>query len=490
MNDKPDVLVIGAGIVGACCALELARRGRSVTVVDRGEIGGACSYGNAGWITPCFALPLPLPGMFWKSLHWLRDPASPLYIQPRFSPALIRWLTRFVFSMNTRLMQRSVAALTALARHSLEAFRQLDAENPGAFGFKQNGLLMVAETEAGRRDASQALALVAPHGIVGRAVSRREISGLEPAVKAAGFVGGVFFPEEAHAQPFATVQTVAERAARLGAVMLPKTEVFDFACRGGRVESVRTTRGLFQPRQIVLAAGSWSALLARSMRLRLPLLAGKGYSVVVERFAPAPSIPIMFLETKVAVTPHKDSIRFAGTLELVDLDESITARRVDAILRAARKILTVPEQVRVIEVWRGLRPCTPDGMPIIGRPREFENLVIATGHQMLGLLTAPGTGRLAADILTANHRRLIRTHSAPRNFEVRHKAMNKNGAVARISFAGACLRENGGRVLRRRLPAPAPPQACPKSQFPSFWKTNAEVSSWPLLKNIFPPLAS
>src|SRR5262245_45645630 len=123
-----EVLVIGGGIIGMACADELARRGSAVTVIDRGEIGHGCSYGNAGWITPCFALPLPMPGMFWKTIGWLIDPDSPLRIQPRFNLDLIRWLTRFCFSMNERQFQRSAAALIALSKYSLDAYQQLDSE--------------------------------------------------------------------------------------------------------------------------------------------------------------------------------------------------------------------------------------------------------------------------------------------------------------------------------------------------------------------------
>src|SRR3954469_15476189 len=121
MDKQQDIIIIGGGVIGMACAYELSSRGAQVTVIDRGEPGFGCSYGNAGWITPCFALPLPMPGMFWKTIGWLMDPDSPLRIQPRFNFDLIRWLTRFCFSMNERLFQRSVAALIELSKYSLDA---------------------------------------------------------------------------------------------------------------------------------------------------------------------------------------------------------------------------------------------------------------------------------------------------------------------------------------------------------------------------------
>lgn len=152
----------------------------------------------------------------------------------------------------------------------------------------------------------------------------------------------------------------------------------------------------------MLATGAWSQTLGRKLGVRIPLLSGKGYAITVEPFEPRPSLPLMLIEKKIGVTPRANTIRIAGTLELVGLDESITTRRVNAMVRGAREYLNVPDPPKVVEVWRGLRPCTPDGVPIIGRPPRLDNLVLATGHQMLGLLTAPATGRLVADLVTGS----------------------------------------------------------------------------------------
>ncbi len=399
MKSHSDVLVIGGGIIGAACAHELAERGKSVVLIDRGEIGHGCSYGNAGWVTPCFAMPLPMPGMLLKSIGWLLDPASPLYIQPRPSWGLICWLTRFLFSMNRQAMNQSITALAGLAKYSLEAYRRMDAGRPGSFGFTQKGLLMVTATQDGLDSCRQSVELMARHGIPGRGLDAGQVGEMEPAIIRETILGGVYFPEEAHAEPLAAVNALIEGAVKHGATILPRTEVFDFICRDQRIESVRTTHGSMTADEIVLATGSWSPNQARSLDLRLPVLAGKGYAVVVEPFEPAPTIPIMLIEKKIAITPRGHSVRLSGTLELVGIDESITARRVDAIISGARAMLHVPLEPKVIEVWCGLRPCTPDGVPIIGRPSNLSNLVVATGHQMIGLLTAPGTGRLVADII-------------------------------------------------------------------------------------------
>jgi D-amino-acid dehydrogenase len=394
-----DVLVVGGGIIGVACAWELAQRGLSVTLIDKRQIGHGCSYGNAGWITPCFALPLPMPGMLLKSIHWLCDPDSPLYIKPRPSWLLATWLWRFLRSMNRQLAQQSITALVALSKHSLQTYRQLAADPSSDFGFQQKGLLIVANTAAGLDAAVREMHLVAPHGVDGRGLSEAEVRGLEPAVTGEPITGGVVFPGEAHVDPLKTVWTIHDRCVALGATILPQTELVSLEVSPRRIARAVTTRGTITADRYVLATGAWSHEIAGTLGLNVPVLSGKGYSIITESFEPAPRMPILLIEKKVAVTPMGHHTKLAGTLELVGTDESITARRVEAIVRGARQFLNVPETPKIVELWRGLRPCTPDGVPIIGRSTKFENLFLATGHQMLGLQTAPATGRLLADLV-------------------------------------------------------------------------------------------
>lgn len=397
-KSKVDVLVLGGGIVGASVARQLQADGRQVTLIDRGQPGFGCSYGNAGWITPCFAMPLPQPGMFWKSIGWLLNPESPLYIKPEPSWLLARWMLSFLQAMNQKQMLESVAVLADISKYSLESYAELAKRNPGIFGFEQKGLLMVSGTDDGLRATIHEAELMAERGIPGRKVSAEEIASMEPSLKS-GLKGGVYFPSEAHAEPLATVQTLIKEFEGLGGKLLSGTEVFDFNFSGNRIEEVVTTRGTFQPDLVVLALGSWSRVLASRLRVSVPILGGKGYSMIVEDFGVKPQHPIMILERKIAVTPRADSVRIAGTLELVDQDESITTRRVNSIIRGASEYMHVSSEPKIRELWRGLRPCTPDGVPMVGFSKKWSNLVYNTGHQMLGLQSAPGSGRLAADLI-------------------------------------------------------------------------------------------
>lgn len=395
---KVDVLVVGGGIVGATMALELRVAGREVILVDRGEMGRGCSFGNAGWITPCFSMPLPQPGMFWKSIGWLLDPESPLYIKPSLDPLLARWLWYFTGAMNHRRFESSVKVLADLSKYSLDFYEKLAAGRDPGLGFSRKGLLMVSSTNEGVRFAREEMRLMAEQGISGRALEREELLEFEPALKPL-VRGGVFFPDEAQAEPFQMVLAVLEEFARLGGRILPQAEVYDFVTESGRVIEVLSTQGRFAPELVVMATGSWSNEVARRLGLRVPILGGKGYSMNVDLRVKKPLRPIMIVEKKIAVTPRADSVRLAGTLELVNQDFSITPRRVRAIQRGAAEFLHLEGASEPTELWRGLRPCTPDGVPLIGFSEKHENLFLCTGHQMLGLQSAPGSARLAADLI-------------------------------------------------------------------------------------------
>jgi D-amino-acid dehydrogenase len=402
---RADVVVVGAGVIGAATAYELAKRDLNVVVIDRNDVGHGCSFGNAGWITPAFAMPLPMPGLLLKSLKWMCDPNSPLYIKPRANLELVRWLWRFMRCMNEPAARRAAAALAELARHSLDTYKQLDARQPGAFGFTQQGLLAVARTAEGLDAVTHEVELIEPLGVRAELLDAQSVRNREPAVICRELAGGVFFPDEAHAEPLATVQSLARFATDHGAQFFTGVELAGFDVTGRRVDALITTRGRLPfTGQLVLATGSWSNALGKCLGLRVPILAGKGYHAIIDPMQPMPASPMYLVERKVGVTPRDGSIRLAGTLELVDAqDDSITMRRVHALVRGAREYLPLPDPTPLRQIWRGLRPCTPDGVPIIGRPPTLDNLTLACGHQMLGLLCAPATALLAAQLVTGDN---------------------------------------------------------------------------------------
>ncbi len=396
-----EVAVVGAGVIGVACAWALANRGLSVAVIERNQIGYGCSFGNAGWLTPSLALPLAQPGTLLKALSWLLDPESPLYIEPRLDPALLRWLLGFLWASRKGPFWRATPAFLELSRHSVQAWEELSRRSSISFGFERHGLVSVYETERafdrGRRLAEQLARFNVPFQVW----SASEVRTREPAVIGPQ-VGACYFPDDAHCEPFAAVQALAEEARARGVTFYEQTEHYAVDLKGHKIERLRTTRGSIQAKEVVLATGFESRRLSQLFGLKLPIFGAKGYTLLVPRLRHHPQRSIYLTERKIAINPHRHCLRLGGTLELVRDDQSIRRRRVHAILKGAISMLDLPQPLEVLEVWRGLRPCSPDGLPLIGRARGFSNLWLATGHQMAGLKTAPATGELLADLLTGS----------------------------------------------------------------------------------------
>jgi D-amino-acid dehydrogenase len=395
---KQDVAIIGGGIIGVASAVELARRGARVTVLERDRIGHGCSYGNAGWLTPSQAVPLANPSMLLKSFKWMLDPDSPLYIQPRLDPAFVRWLIEFLLASRQSKFERGTAALVDLCAVSVDFWEEVAKRSPEAFGFERHGLLAVYENAASLEAAKPGVDLVCRAGVRAERWTADEVRDKEPAIVGPQ-VGGYFYPDDAHCEPYRAVKALEAEARTLGVRFLEHTEVYRIS-NGAAPRRLTTTRGEIAAEQIVVATGPWSESLGKMLGLRLPVIGAKGYSIVLPPTNPHPRRSIYLIERKIAVNPHRDALRIAGTLELVRNDFSINARRVDVIVRGAKGMLNIPETAAPSEIWRGLRPCTPDGMPVIGHARGRGDVWLATGHQMTGLKTAPGTGLLLAQLMS------------------------------------------------------------------------------------------
>lgn len=413
-DSKSDVLIVGGGIIGLSTAVKLAESGVKVTLLEKAQLGHGCSYGNAGWMTPCFALPLAMPGLFFKSLKWLMNPESPLYIKPSLDPLLFQWLTRFMLSMSESKARKATEALVLLSKVSLDLYEELAKEFPDV-SLEKKGLLMVAQSRDGVEAALQELNYVSNYQVPGKALTPDEIRAMEPSLQG-HLQGGVYFPQEAHAEPLKVVQALATKARKMGVEIIEGCEVKHWNTENQKVISVQTTSGPMTAEKYVMATGSWSQAIAKELRLSVPILGGKGYALIVPPLSVQPQHPLMLIEKKIAVTPRKESLRIAGTLELVNQDFSITERRVQAIIRGAKEFLPVPEKLDIKETWRGLRPCTPDGVPLIGFSKKLPNLALACGHQMLGLQSGFGTGKLLADLIVKGQSDLNRQVYDPNRF--------------------------------------------------------------------------
>ena len=400
MKRETEILVIGGGAIGICAAHFLSEQNLKVAVVEKGEICSGCSYGNGGLIVPSHCVPLAAPGVVSKALARMFDPESPFYIKPRLNFELFSWLWKFRRSCNRSHVQMATPVLRALSLASLRLYDDLAARKGLAFGFQRKGMLKAFNTQDGLEAGIEEARTLQDGGVETRIMNPEEIRELEPNIQIRA-TGGVFYPQDAHLIPFQFVRQLARDVEERGVDIHTSTEVLGLETSGREIEIVRTTRGNFTAREIVLAGGSWSPGIARDLNLHLPIQPVKGYSITIKRPYPCPNIPISFGEAKVGVTPMGDTLRFGGTLELAGLDLSVNTRRVAAILKAIPHYFPDldPETFELIEIWRGLRPCTPDGLALLGRPSAYDNLTIAAGHAMIGISLAPITGRLVSQLV-------------------------------------------------------------------------------------------
>lgn len=393
-------VVVGGGAVGVCTAWYLSRAGWKVTLLEQGEIGEGCSFGNAGLIVPSHSIPLAAPGVWAQGLKWILRGDAPFRLHLRADPELARWLWLFVRSCTRAHVARALPLLRALSFASLRLWRELAALPGFDFGFRQSGMLMAYRTRPAFAAARHEAELLRAHGIGAEVRGPEETVELEPSLRGR-ITGSVRFPDDAQLVPERFVKGLAQRAADAGVRVVTSASVLRFHRRSGAIEDVHTRAGLFEGDEFVLAAGVASREMAQNIGLRLPLQPGKGYSVTFERSAWNPRLPIMLGEDRLAVTPMGDRLRISGTLELAAPDLSVDQGRALALMNAAGRWLgDVPAATEGMAVWSGLRPCTPDGIPFVGRVHGIANLAIATGHAMLGVSLAPITGLLVSQLLS------------------------------------------------------------------------------------------
>lgn len=399
MKHTTDILIIGAGAIGICSAYYLRRQGRRVSVVDQGDICSGSSYGNAGMIVPSYCIPLPAPGVISKALKWMINPESPFYIKPRFDLGLISWLWKFRGACNEQRLQRSMPALRALSLASSRLFDELGAIEGIDFGYEKRGLLELFRTRKGFKGGMQDARLLTKSGIEVQVLTSGDIRDMLSGLRTKAF-GGLYFPWDKHLIPHRFVRELAAHIAEMGAELMPFCEVIGIETSDRRITGIQTTRGEIHADQVVLAGGAWSPAITRDLNLKLAIQPAKGYSVTFKRPPNWPTLPLGLGEARVIVTPMGDSLRVAGTLELAGMDLTVNRRRVQAILKKVPEFLPdlQSEKLDLMEIWRGLRPCTPDGLPYIGRPRAYNNLVVACGHAMLGISLAPITGKLVSEL--------------------------------------------------------------------------------------------
>ena len=394
------IVIIGGGIIGLCTAYYLRKEGNEVVVVDRSNMDQGASYVNAGYLTPSHIIPLAAPGVFWKGIKWMFDEKSPLFIKPRLNASFLKWAWAFQKSCSSKNVERSIGAIKDINLLSAKLFSEIKNTENFSFHLKHDGLLVLCKTEAKLEQEIHTAKIARDVGLDVSEVSVSELKNKEPNLNL-DVVGAVHYMDDWHSTPREFMKELYNALQADGVVFYKNETVTNLKVGNGSITEVITEDRRFKADEFVLAAGAWSQTLGKKLGISIPLEAGKGYRIDV-REATGISLPAVLAEAKVAVTPMNGFTRFGGTMEIAGINHKINPSRVSAIAEAAK--LYYPDvKIKAEEKEAaacGLRPVSPDGRPYIGRSEKCKNLVLATGHAMMGWSMGPATGKLVSELIS------------------------------------------------------------------------------------------
>lgn len=407
MNDMENqssgskVVVIGGGVVGAACAYYLSQTGADVVVIERGRFGGACSHANCGYVAPSHILPLCQPGAVWSTLKAMFQRNSAFSIRPRFDFQLWSWLIRFGMHCNHKHMLSAGHARQALLDSARSLYGQLIAGGELTdCDWHTDGLLFVHDSKKSFEHYGHVDELLQREfGLAAKAYAGAALNELEPALKT-GFGGGWLYENDAHLRPDQLMAAWKRLLIDNGVKIQENCELLAISKQSGTTREIVTSDGPVTADQFVLAAGAWSPRLAKQLQTKLPIQPGKGYSLTMPRPKLCPKYPMIFEEHHVAITPLTSAYRIGSTMEFAGYDPTIRESRLNLLINGAKHYLREPLAEPIQERWQGWRPMSVDGIPMIGRVPDSDNLWVASGHSMLGVSMAPSTGKLIAELIS------------------------------------------------------------------------------------------
>ncbi|MFZ9661101.1 MAG: NAD(P)/FAD-dependent oxidoreductase [Chitinophagaceae bacterium] len=395
------VTVIGGGVVGLCTAYYLKKNGYDVILIDRGNIESGTSFGNAGYISPSHFIPLASPGIVAKGLRWMLSSTSPFYIKPRLDWDLIRWGLTFWKSATAKTVEKNAKPLTDILMLSRELMTDIKNDLGNNFRMAEVGCFMLYKNASTEKHEIELAEEAKKFNLETRIYNAREVQDLEPEVEV-NVRGGILYPIDAHIHPGDFMHSITNYLRDHDVSLQLNTEVTGFRKNGNTIESVITDKGEFETEEVVIANGSWLPVLTKTLGISIILQAGKGYSMTFDHVSKNLHHPSILVDHRVAMTPMGNDLRMGGTMEISGLNSPKLLKRARAIFDAAslyypKLDVSFPEEDNI---WSGLRPLSPDGLPYIGRHSSYKNLVIAGGHAMLGISLASGTGKLIEEIIS------------------------------------------------------------------------------------------
>ena len=399
-KDTCDVTIIGAGIVGICCALSIVEKGLSVRLIDRDEPGQGASYGNAGIISPWSIVPQSVPGI-WKQLpSMLLNPKGPLSVSPSYLPKLIPWGLKFLAKGTRAKVHETSNAMDLLNHSNIELYRNHLA-GTGHENLVRDSMYVHAFRNPEKGNLNDlGYAIRAAKGGEIEKIDHHELRKLEPALSDK-FQAAILIKGQARAMAPGKIGSVlAAKAKKLGVEIL-KADVEKIARTENEIWETSTINGIFYSKKIVVSAGAWSMRLLKPLGIDLPLEAERGYHLEYENPGISLNNSVMDVDKMLVASSMNDGIRVAGTAEFAGLDAPLNVKRAASLKILAREMLPDIRE-EDIKIWMGIRPSTPDSLPFLDELPNQKGLYAAFGHSHYGLMMAPKTGQIIADLVSGN----------------------------------------------------------------------------------------
>ena len=398
MKSNNDVIIVGGGIIGLACAHYLIEKNVSVRIIEQEVIGSGASHGNCGLLYFSDVIPLCEPGAVRHEIYKTIRGTSSLYIKPRLDTNLILWLLKFAGHCTQTHMNAGAAAKNEILRYSLSLFDTLFSRYTLDCDFEKKGTLILFKNKKHFKGYNTTNAFLEKYGFGATLLDRDEARKLEPAIHED--VAGAWYHKFIwHLRPDMLVDAWKNLLIKKGLIVEEKCKLTGFHITHGKIKSVNTIKGQFKADSFILATGAWAPDMEKQLNLKIPVQPGKGYSITMERPGQSCDIPCYLYEKNIVATPWKTGYRLGGTMEFSGFSDALNKKRIARLISGAKQYLSPSEGHPIIEEWSGLRPMTYDDLPIIDRSPFQNNLFIATGHGMLGITMATGTGKAVCDMI-------------------------------------------------------------------------------------------
>ncbi|HXS56403.1 MAG TPA: FAD-dependent oxidoreductase [Hanamia sp.] len=393
------ILIVGGGVNGLCSAYYLARKNFEITVIDSGDISANCSFGNMGFLSPSHFIPLASPGVVAEGIRHMMSSTSPFYMKPRLNLSFLQWAFKFYKNSSQNVVDRNAPHLSELLNLSRKLMSEIRGDIGDVFDMEEIGCMMMCHSQKAFEEELKVAEAAKKFKLDVEVLNRKELQEREPDVEL-DIYGALLFKDDAHIHPGKFMVAMKNYLTKSGVNFQLNTNVTGFVKSGKTIKSVITDRGEFSGDEILLSPGSWLPQVAKMLGLHLLLEGGKGYSYTYDHVEKNIRNPAILVDGRCAITPWKHALRIGGTMEFSGINNKVLINRMQGIYDSIKlfypglQIDFPPKE----KIWTGLRPVTPDGLPYIGKVHQYDNLLVAGGHAMLGISEGAATGKIISEL--------------------------------------------------------------------------------------------